>query len=145
MIKERLWSINSMERIASDTACLMIHGLNGLRYDFDDIAAQLRAHGYGTEQVLLPGHEVHHRVAIKFGWDDWAAAVQGRFTALAQRYRRVVVIGHSMGGALALHLAACEPRVAAVAALCAPTTLHAGLVPAVRLGRHLVPYVPVLR
>lgn len=128
-----------------DIACLLVHGLNGLRYDFDEIAVQLQARGYGAAQVLLPGHEVHHRVASNYGWDDWTAEVQQQFDALAQRYRRVVVIGHSMGGALALHLATREPRVTAVAALCAPTALHAGLVPVVRLGRYLMPFIPVFR
>jgi carboxylesterase len=135
-----------MEQIATDgIACLLVHGLNGLRYDFDDIAAHLRAQGYATEQLLLPGHEVHVREAGRFGWRDWTRAMQEQFDRLAAQHQRVVVIGHSMGGALALHLAAREPRVAAVAALCAPTALHPGLMPIVRLSRRLLPYMPLVR
>lgn len=135
-----------MEQLATDDiACLLVHGLNGIRYDFDDIAAHLRTEGFATEQVLLPGHEVHAHVARKFGWRDWTRAVQEHFNHLAARHRRVVVIGHSMGGALALHLAAREPRVAAVAALCAPTALHPGLMPIIRFSRRVLPYMPVVR
>jgi carboxylesterase len=55
------------------------------------------------------------------------------------------VVGHSMGGALALHLAARDRRVAAVATLCAPAMLYPGLFPLVRVARYLFPYMPILR
>jgi len=125
--------------------CLLVHGLNGIRYDFDEIAQVLRAHGYAADQLLLPGHEVHAREARQYGWDDWAAALQTRFEELLTQYARVVVIGHSMGGSLALSLAERDPRVTALVSLCAPTHLHASLVPIVRLGRYVLPYLPIMR
>jgi carboxylesterase len=134
-----------MDSPPQDVAVLLVHGLNGLRYDFDDVAAHLRTQGYAAEQVLLPGHEVHARVAINYGWQDWTQAVAEHFNDMAGRYRRVVVVGHSMGGALALHLAARDHRVAAVATLCAPAMLHPGLFPLVRFARYLMPFMPILR
>lgn len=128
-----------------DIACLLVHGLNGSPYDFDEIAAQLRAKGYPTEQLLLPGHDVLARVAVRYGWNDWTQSLHDSFDNLARQHRRVVVVGHSMGGALGLHLAACDPRVAGIASLCAPVTLHAGLRPIVKMGQLFLPYLPVMR
>ncbi|MBA3825120.1 MAG: alpha/beta fold hydrolase, partial [Ktedonobacterales bacterium] len=125
-----------------DIACLLVHGLNGIRYDFDEIAQVLQDHGYATDQLLLPGHEVHAREARQFGWNDWSDALRDRFEEMLKQHARVVVIGHSMGGSLALSLAERDPRVAALVSLCAPTHLHASLVPIVRLGRYVLPYLP---
>ena len=128
-----------------DIACLLVHGLNGSPYDFDDVAMQLRALGYPTHQLLLPGHDVLARVAVRYGWDDWSLALHESFNELARRHRRVVVIGHSMGGTLGLHVAACDDRVAGIVSLCAPVSLHAGLRPIVRMGKVVLPFVPIMR
>src|SRR5262249_43473172 len=97
----------------------------------------LRAHGYAADQLLLPGHEVRAHVAINYGWDDWSQALRERFEDLQAKHERVVIIGHSMGGALALSLAERDPRVTALVSLCAPTNLHASLMPIVRFGRYI--------
>ncbi len=126
-------------------ACLLIHGLNGSPYDLADLAAYLAGSGVASESILLPGHGVDHRLAARFGWSDWAEAVRERFDRLAARYQHVALVGHSLGGALALHVAAHDRRVAGVATLCAPATLQLGLSPLVRAGRKLLPFVPLFR
>jgi carboxylesterase len=126
-------------------ACLLVHGLNGSPHDLQDLAAHLRQFDIAAETLLLPGHDIHHRQAAHFGWGDWLHAVTTRFTELAQRHEHVAIVGHSLGGALALSVAAHEPRVAAIATLCAPAELHHGLSSIVGVGRHLTPYVPVFR
>ena len=129
---------------SQDIVCLLVHGLNGIRYDFDEIAQVLRDHGYATNQLLLPGHEVQAREARQYGWNDWAESLQRRYEDLQARHARVVVIGHSMGGTLALNLAEREPRVTALVTLCAPTNLHASLPHIVRFGRYILPYLPIM-
>src|SRR5271165_7488328 len=96
-------------------ACLLVHGLNGSPYDFEDLAARLQHHGIYTDNLLLPGHHMHHRIAAKYGWADWLLALEERFAALSARYSRVAIVGHSMGGSLALTVAAHDHRVAAIA------------------------------
>jgi carboxylesterase len=56
-------------------------------------------------------------------WGDWAAAVEREVEAMARRAGRVAVVGQSLGGLLALHLAARRPDLAAVASLAAPLWL----------------------
>ncbi|WP_437672257.1 alpha/beta fold hydrolase [Sorangium sp. So ce131] len=55
-------------------------------------------------------------------WEDLAAVL--RDDATVGRYERVYVVGFSMGGHVALHLAAARrPRLAAVASICSPLYL----------------------
>jgi carboxylesterase len=55
-------------------------------------------------------------------WRDWIAHVEAAFDRLAQKCARVAVVGQSMGGLLALHLATSR-RPAAIAALATPLWL----------------------
>jgi carboxylesterase len=58
--------------------------------------------------VALPGHGVRPANMDGVGWEACYATVRDSWRALKQEYRRVHVIGFSLGGALALHLAAEE-------------------------------------
>ncbi len=129
---------------AATVACLLLHGLYGSPYDFKDFALHLQQHGIAPHNLALPGHDIHHRQAARFGWQDWLHAAAERFDQLAKRYRHVAVVGHSMGGALALALAARDRRVAGIATLCAPMELHRALPSLVRIGKHVIPYIPIL-
>ncbi len=123
-------------------ACLLIHGINGTPYDMQDLAAEITTRGFYAETMLLPGHDVEPWVAHHYGWDEWTAAVRERCDILTARFGSVILIGHSMGGALALHQAAQDAQVTALVAMCAPAELHAGLLPLARHGHRLLPFLP---
>ena len=71
-------------------------------------------------------------------WQDWAAFVAGAFDELASECDDVMVAGQSMGGTLALHLAAHDLRVRAVATLAAPIWLSGPLPPLLPLLKRVV-------
>lgn len=123
---------------------LLVHGLNGSRHDMEELAAHLAAHGMITENILLPGHGTSVCAMLPIGWAEWADAVQHEYQALRERCDLVFVIGHSLGGALCLHLAAHE-AVAGVVAMCAPLRMFSWMIPAVRLVRHITPVMPTVR
>lgn len=91
-----------------------------------ELEASLGARGFATTTLLLPGHGTSVRDFAAARWEHWMGAVNDEVRGALARGERVVLIGHSMGASLALAAAAQEPRVAGVAALCAPVALDMG-------------------
>ena len=98
---------------------LLVHGFNGSKNDMAGLQAFLQEHGIVTENMVLPGHGRHVRELLPLGWQDWSDAVLEELRALKQRCEVVFLVGHSLGGALALHAAAHE-EVAGIVTMCAP-------------------------
>jgi carboxylesterase len=115
---------------------LLSHGFTGSPASMRPWADHLAAQGYAVSLPLLPGHGTTWQQMNKTTWADWYGEIERAFEALANQVDTVVVCGLSMGGALALRLAADHPdRVA-------------GLVlvnPAVRTDRKDVKLLPLLK
>lgn len=127
---------------------LLVHGLNADTSDYTELATLLEAAGYITENVLLPGHgpgsNPRARNVPASGWSEWASAVKDALLALKQRCEHVFLVGHSLGGALCLHVAAHE-AVTGLVVMCAPLYLQPWMLPAVSLAKRFTPAVPSLR
>src|SRR2546429_6753132 len=123
---------------------LLIHGLNGSRYDMAQLAKILSEKGFVAENMLLPGHGTRVGDLMRIGWTDWDKAVQKELTALKQRCDMVFMIGHSVGGSLALHRAAHE-EVAGIVTMCSPIHMFPWMRPLIRLGKYVLPMVPTIR
>ena len=126
-------------------AVLLIHGFNGEPLDMQEMEARLRARGHATRNLLLPGHGTHVREFARMTFADWSGAVESAARDLLAEHPRLLVMGHSMGGALTLHLAAREPRVAGIVALCPPLRMFPGQFEFTARVRHLLPYLPTIR
>lgn len=95
---------------------LLFHGFTGSPYSIRPWGESLAERGYAVEVPLLPGHGTHWRELNRTTWQDWYAEAQRCFDKLDAENDAVVVGGLSMGGAVALRLAADRPqRVAGVA------------------------------
>lgn len=129
---------------APTVGVLLIHGLNGSLHDMEELADFLASRGMIAENMLLPGHGLHVRELMPLGWTDWAEAVYSELRSLKQRCDIVFLVGHSLGGALALHVAAHE-EVGGVVAMCAPLHLHPMTRYAVRFAKYITPLLPTLR
>jgi len=128
----------------SKVGVLLVHGLNGNTHDMDEIEELLLAHSMVVENILLPGHGSDVRDMLPLGWPEWSAAVRCAFYTLKKRCEHVFLIGHSLGGALCLHIAAHED-VAGVVAMCSPLHMHPWLRSAVHIAKHITPLVPTVR
>ncbi|MET8945613.1 alpha/beta fold hydrolase [Streptomyces sp. NPDC004542] len=85
---------------------LLSHGFTGSPQSLRPWADHHAAHGLTVSLPLLPGHGTSWEDMQVTGWQDWYAEVDRELRLLRQRCERVFVAGLSMGGALALRLAA---------------------------------------
>jgi carboxylesterase len=122
--------------------CVLVHGFNGEPVDMGQLEDRLGDEGFATRNLLLPGHGTSPRDFAVHGWDDWFGHVLSATRAALARGERVVVIGHSMGAGVSLAVAAQEPRVEGVVALCPPLRLNPRVGRLVALTRRVLPYIP---
>lgn len=85
---------------------LLCHGFTGSPQSMRPWAEYLAERGLTVSVPLLPGHGTRWQDMQMTGWQDWYAEVDRALRELTDRCSRVFVCGLSMGGALALRLAA---------------------------------------
>ncbi|MFE6776152.1 alpha/beta hydrolase [Streptomyces sp. NPDC057702] len=90
----------------NDVGVLVCHGFTGSPQSVRPWADSLAARGYTVSLPLLPGHGTRWQDLAVTGWQDWYAEVDRELGRLTERCERVFVCGLSMGGTLALRLAA---------------------------------------
>ncbi len=115
---------------------LLSHGFTGSPASIKPWGQHLAGQGYAVSVPRLPGHGTTWQELNTKTWADWSGEVERAFEALAGQVDTVFVCGLSMGGGLALRLAADHPN------------RVAGLVlvnPAVGTERKDVKLLPVLK
>lgn len=107
-------------------AVVCVHGFTGSPHDLDYLRGKLDAAGLATTAPTLPGHETTVQDLDRRTWREWAEAVDAAVTTAAAGpgTPRVALVGQSLGGLLALHVAAHRRDVARVASLAAPLWLE---------------------
>lgn len=86
----------------AELAVLMVHGFLGTPHHFADLPEALAEAGHAVEVMLLPGHGVSPLDLEHTNPAELLHAVRAHVNALQTDYDKVVVLGHSMGGALAV-------------------------------------------
>lgn len=85
-------------------AILIIHGFAGGTYDQEELANYLELNkGFDVFQFTLPGHDKN---LSKVQHIEWIKASEEQIEWLIKnRYNKIYLIGHSMGGVIATYLA----------------------------------------
>jgi carboxylesterase len=99
--------------------CLCLHGFTASPAEVRWLAQHLAAAGHTVYAPRLPGHGCDPRHLARCTWQDWYTAALDAYHLLRAQCDQVVAVGHSMGGMLALLLAANVP-LEGVAALASP-------------------------
>lgn len=109
----------------NETACLLIHGFTASPREMRGLGEHLhRTHGFTVMGVRLAGHATTPADMAHMRWQDWVASAEDGWHLLRSAgFRRIVPVGLSMGGAIALLLASYLP-VAGVASMAAPYLLR---------------------
>jgi carboxylesterase len=111
------------EAYASDAGplgVLFLHGFGGSPASLRPVAEWFEGQGASVRLPRLPGHGTSFDDLATARWPQWVDEAGRALNELVERCERVAVLGHSMGAALALHLAADRPGDVAALALANP-------------------------
>jgi len=86
-------------------AVLLLHGFGSSPADLRELGSRLAEAGYAVSCPLLPGHGTSPEDLSHFRWPHWYAAAEAEYRLLRKDHGKVFVVGFSMGGTLAVHLA----------------------------------------
>ena len=122
-----------------EVGVLLCHGFTGSPQSLRPWADHLAERGLTVSLPLLPGHGTRWQDMAVTGWQDWYAEVDRELRELRDRCGQVFVFGLSMGGALALRLAAKHGDAVAGLVLVNPANkVHGISAHALPLVRHVV-------
>lgn len=90
----------------STTGILLLHGFTASPQALHDLAVRLREAGFSSEAPLLPGHGTTVHDLNNTSWLQIERAAERALEQMAARFKKVIIVGESSGGSLALRLAA---------------------------------------
>jgi carboxylesterase len=131
------------EVIATTAGVLLLHGFSGSPLEMTPLADALTSVGWTVSVTRLAGHGTSPDDLARVTWQEWVTSAQAAYQDLRRRCDRVALVGLSMGGALALYLAALDPP-AAVVAISTPIRVRPLLASATRMASKVLPVAPVL-
>ncbi len=125
----------------SKKRALLLHGFPGTPGEMRPVAEFLAAQGFEVRAPLLPGFGAGMGSLGKTRWRDWVEAAQTDWDDLSGGADETLLLGFSMGGAVAVNVAARMPpdRLVLIAPFWRLPDRRAGLLPLVQFA------VPQLR
>jgi carboxylesterase len=119
--------------------CLVIHGFMASPGEVGWLGKHLAEQDYTVYVPRLTGHGINPKHMTRMRWEDWYAQVLDAYYILKQQCEQVYAIGHSMGGMLALLLAANEP-VDGVVPVATPLQFDGRVLPYTRQLSGIMPF-----
>ena len=98
-----------MNSVSATVGVVLSHGFTGSLAAVAPWAEALRAEGFRVVTPLLPGHGTTWGDLARRSWHEWYDAFESAYLELSEECTVVAAGGLSMGGALALRLAALHP------------------------------------
>ena len=93
----------------NSTGCLLIHGFTGAPTEMRPLGNFLAEKGYSVLGIRLSGHGTKMADIQRSHWQDWAGSVLDGWHLLQSSTDKIILMGLSMGGILALYHASFLP------------------------------------
>lgn len=87
----------------NDKLVFFIHGIFSSPAIFEVFYPMLKEKGYSIYALLLKGHGKDLKTVVKVSYKEWITQINDLLKKLSQEYKEIIVVGHSMGGLLALN------------------------------------------
>jgi carboxylesterase len=99
--------------------CLLVHGFTTCPREIRWLGTQLNEAGFSVLAIRLFGHATHPNDLQRVRFQDWIANVEDGATLLRHQCDKLIVIGISLGGTLAL-IAGAKLKVDGIVAIATP-------------------------
>ncbi len=106
----------------NNTGVLVIHGWSGSPPEMRGLGTFLARQGLTVLGIRLAGHGTDLHDFARTRWQDWLASAEAGWREISTDCAEVFVVGHSLGGLLAMHISRSHP-VAGLVVMAAPTHL----------------------
>ena len=97
------------ELAGGTSGVLLLHGFSGSCFEVRELGLLLQRAGFGVLGPALAGHGTHPDDLHGVSANDFFALAEEAYQAARARFKRLYIVGQSMGGTLGLHLAAKHP------------------------------------
>lgn len=111
----------------ANTVVVFIHGILGSPTQFEPLFTLAVDRGYSAVALLLPGHGGSSKAFRESNASQWEAHVSDQIIELSARYASILLVGHSMGGLLAIHAALKYPKINGLFCIALPLHLKISL------------------
>jgi len=102
---------------------LLFHGWTSSPYELRKLGNFLEDKGFAVYAPLLSGHGTKWQDLYNVGWKDWEKGAERAYQEISKEYENIFVGGVSMGGNLAIHLAAKHSEIKGLIMLGTPIRL----------------------
>ncbi|WP_234120445.1 alpha/beta hydrolase [Clostridium hydrogenum] len=89
----------------NEIGCLLIHGFSSTPAEMRELGEKLKTEGYSVLGVKLAGHGTSLEEFETSKYTHWINSVKTAYDKLIASCSKIYIIGHSMGGVLALNIA----------------------------------------
>ncbi|MBF0493245.1 MAG: alpha/beta fold hydrolase [Deltaproteobacteria bacterium] len=127
----------------SKIGVLVLHGFTSSLKAVDGIKSYLEKSKLPYAMPLLRGHGSQYKDLAGVTWNEWVADAEKALFELSEKVEKVIVVGLSMGGLVALKLGLKHPdKIAGVVTVAAALKFADPLAPLTKIIAKIVPYWP---